>query len=903
MTVKCLWHQDVILAGLRDGATVVTASNRLARAVELAFAEAQLETGLRAWERPKVLSWTAFLSELLTAHEDATPENTPAGAFPRLLSPVQAETLWEQAVRHSGATDGLLQPLAAAQAAQEAWTLCHQYQLDPLSFAGSGHADAEQFAAWAASYREGCRAEHWLDAARLPDQLMAWIGGGQLPWPARILFAGFDEWTPQQQRFLQSLQQAGCVIQPLAFDAAEPTSAQRIACVDADQEMRRAASWAAALLQRDPGTRIGIVVRDLSACRERLRRAFDEYLCPSARLGAQPTRPYNFSLGTAQAEIAVIHDALLMLRTVTQSTAEFGTLSQLLRSPFLRGAQAECSARARLELQLREGGERFPISRLLELARVQGEVPELVTALTAALDWKRHQRDRQLPSAWARGFAELLRLLGWPGERTRDSAEHQAVEAFRELLGELARLDALTGLADRNECVARLSRLAAQSVFQPAGEDVPVQVMGELEAAGLYFDHLWIAGWSDDVWPASPRPNPLIPVSVQRQHNMPHASARRELEFAQQVTARLLASAPEVVVSVPQRDADQELRASPLIAGLPEVEPAQIPQRDTTEMAHFLQAGAPQMETLDDSHGPTLPEAVVHGGTGILKAQAACAFQAFARYRLGARLLEAPGPGLDPRERGQLLHDVLYRLYGELPDHRALTGLSEPQLESLMRHSVDAALARVKAMQPEMLTPNFLALERERLLRLLRDWLVVERARPPFEVVDRERDRQINIGPLTLSTRVDRVDRLVGGDYAIIDYKTGDAKPSDWQGERPDEPQLPCYAVTAADTVAAVLFGVLRPGETGYRGYARDAQAIPGISGFTELKHAPDNCGDWQALLVHWRSVLTRLAEDYAAGDARVAPKDRNRTCEVCRLQALCRIHEVGAPDEGDADE
>ena len=901
MTQRLL-QQHTILAALAQGATVVTAGERLARAAQWAHAEAQQATGRLAWERPGVLPWPAFLAQLWSTFETAMPADTAPGVSPRILSAIQAEAVWESVVRRSGSASGLLQPRAAAQAAQEAWALCQSYRLDPTGFAGSVGADAEQFSAWATAFGERCRSENWLNAAELPQQLALRMQADRLPLPGRVVFAGFHEWTPQQQQFLQSLRQAGCEAERLEPDAALPGNARRVSCMDSHHELQLAALWAGALLEQNPAARIGIVVHDLGACAERMRRALDDALCPSARLGGQAARPYNLSLGGALADAPVIHDALLLLGAVAHSQPDFNSVSQLLRSPFLLAADTERAARARLELRLRAGGERVPLNRLIALARVKDEAPQLVSALSAALKWRQTQPNRQTPSAWARGFAEVLRLLGWPGERTQDSNEYQAVESFSGTLGELARLDMLAEAQDMGEALSRLTRLAAQAVFQPAAEEVPVQVLGVLEAADLYFDHLWIAGWSDDVWPASPRPNPLIPVSLQRRHDMPHAGAQRELEYAQRVSARLLAAAPEVVVSAPRQDADRELRPSPLIVGLPETGVDQVPQRVTPAYARLLQQNAPQLESLDDSRGPALAIYKVGGGTNVLKSQAACAFQAFARYRLGAEPMSVPGPGLDAAERGTLLHKALYRLYGELPDRAAIVAKDAAALAAVIRQCVDSALHEARARQPEVFNARFLALEQERLSRLIQDWLQREHERAPFSVEQRELDREVTVGSLQLNTRVDRLDRLAGGGYAIIDYKTGDAKPSAWQGERPDEPQLPCYAVTAADDIAAVLFAVLRPGETGYRGYARDTGTVPDVAGFHDLKQPPDDCANWQALFDHWRTVLTRLAGDYAAGAAQVAPKDRYRTCRVCHLAGMCRIDEIQALGEADDD-
>src|SRR5574337_658033 len=564
-----------------------------------------------------------------------------------------------------------------------------------------------------------------------------------LPLTPRVVFAGFHEWAPHQQRFLQSLRDAGCDAQRLEAEARACENVRRITCADSEHELRSAARWAAALLEQNPAARIGIVVHDLAASSERVKRALDDALCPSARLGQQPERPYNLSLGRPLVDAPVIHDGLLLLQILAGGQADFNSASQLLRSPFLRAAQSESSARLRLELHLREGSERISLRRLIALAEGRKDLPELVTALKGALKWKQAQARRQLPSAWARGFADVLKTLGWPGERTRDSAERQAVEALRAVLGELARLDVLAETRTLDEAVAQLARLAAQQTFQPATDDVPVQVLGLLEAAGLHFDHLWMAGWSDDVWPASPRPNPLIPVYLQRQLGMPHAGAQRELEYATRLTAQVLAGAADVVVSTPLRDADRELRPSPLFVELPEIALEQLSQVHRTSFAQHLRDTAPVLEYLDDARGPALAGHSVHGGTGILKSQAACPFQAFAWHRLGAEPLAVPEPGLNVLQRGSLLHKLLYRLYGELKDPAAIANKDDAALAEIILRCVTAELHAAHAAQPEIFSRGFLALEQDRLAHLLRDWLQRERERAPFSVAEREWQREI----------------------------------------------------------------------------------------------------------------------------------------------------------------
>ena len=144
----------------------------------------------------------------------------------------------------------------------------------------------------------------------------------------------------------------------------------------------------------------------------------------------------------------------------------------------------------------------------------------------------------------------------------------------------------------------------------------------------------------------------------------------------------------------------------------------------------------------------------------------------------------------------------------------------------------------------------------------------------------------MQIGPLHLSVRIDRVDETAGGEL-VIDYKTGHAATSDWLSERPDAPQLPLYAVVSdAERLGGVAFARVKVGkDMGWKGFAAENGVL--------LKPDKLKTESFAAQVEEWRRVLTKLAEQFAAGDARVLPKSYPKTCEYCGQRLLCRV--VGA--------
>ena len=901
MAFKRIWHQAEVLATLAAGATVVTSGERLARAVRLAYGEARQADGTAVWERPDVLSYGAFLNRLYDSAVNAAL-STSGNPPPRRISEAVAQIVWEEAIGASPAGSALLQVAAAAREAQRAWNLMWAYRIPPERVAAAEGEDAGQFAAWSNHFRQKSREQGWLEDARLADWLATQVRAGSLVLAPRIICIGFDELTPQQRELLESLRAGGSDVTVMEMRAAATQATRRLED-DAAAEMRAAAAWARALLERDPSASIGIVTRDLDERCAALARALDDALCPSAAAGQPGTRAYDLSSGMPLSSYPVVHASLAVLELL-RVRVPFLTVSLLLRSPFLTGAEHERDTRARLELRLRgRGSEEIGLKPLLAFAGNLGGMPLLMSALQSLRDKAAALPARQRPSAWARDFADVLTRTGWPGERPLDSGEYQAVMALQDLMGSLVQMDAALGAIPLGEALTRLRRLCADHSFQPATLEAPVQVIDLWEASGLSFDHLWIMGMSDADWPASPRPAAFIPPRLQREYNLPHASAALELEFARRITERALASSTDTVVSSPRSEADEELRPSPLIASLALMEPEQIAgtQAYRTQLqAEYTRAA----ETYMDVRGPAVgADETIRGGAYLLASQSACPFQAFGTYRLRAEPLEEPALGPDALERGNLMHTVLHTVWTELKDHAGLAARDATARRELASRSAATAVGSRAQALPEVYTPRVAELEQERLTRRVTAWLELEARRPPFRVRESETEHHLKIGPLTLSVRMDRIDELAGGGHLLLDYKTGRVKLQAWLDERPDDPQLPLYALGERDGLAAVSYACLKPGETGFMGLAAGPGMPEGIGVYAEKRTRPTTAPDWDGLLKYWEKNLAVLAEEYAAGDARIHPK-RAQTCERCHLSTLCRIHELrGAELEETEDE
>jgi len=845
-------HEEIFRA-LQEGATLITASRRLARVLAREFHTLQAARGRMVWNRPDVLPLDAYLDrtwgEWLGNWAD---ERAPV-----LLDTLQEQMLWEQIIRESPEGASLLQIPETARQAMETWRLVASYRL-PVDGSFEASDDWAAFASWSRDFQRRCRAKAWLERARLSDFLKKKVGTGEVPRPTSVYLAGFDEMTPQQTEFFEALGEWRPV--EMRDHSCAP---DRRKLRDSSAEIRSAAAWARSSLESNPETQIGIIVApDLTRLRPKVERIFREVL-----EGA-----FHLSVGPALAEYPVVRAALLMMEFAL-GKLPLPRAGMLLRSPFLGGSEKEWEKRAQLDAKLRRHGLwDVPVSRLREEA---GGCPELQRVLRRVEKLLQKLPEEQQPSEWSRSIEDLLGAFGWPGDRTPSSREFQTIEAWRGLLSKFASLDLTASPMNLAQVVDWLHQQATNTRFQIEDEGAPVQVMGMLEAAGLHFDHLWIMGLHDEALPAQANPNPFLPISLQRQRSLPHSSAEHELEFATKLMDRLLASAPDVVLSYPATEGDRVLSPSPLVASGLWMDEDEAPAQHARGI----------FEEIADENGPALAQSDSIGGASLFKDMAACPFRSFAKHRLSAMPLEDTDLGLSYRDRGTTVHAALEFIWRELGSHSRLTELSSRELESLIASGADAAVTK--------LGPGIgRDLEKRRLQKVLAEWLNIEKSRSEFTVADTEAGRVIAIGGLQVRLRADRVDTLPDGSQIILDYKTGQLKSRGWEGERPDEPQLPLYCATSDKPVAGAAFAIIRVGELRFRGLTASGVSLPSLT-----KMSIDPPIPFERQLLEWRRVLEHLAEDFRAGKAEVDPKPG--ACDNCGLRALCRVRELESRVQG----
>lgn len=659
------------------------------------------------------------------------------------------------------------------------------------------------------------------------------------------------------------------------------------------------ADWAAERLRADSNYRAWICVPDLAVRREELVDAFDAVLAPQRFAlpdAAAQSAVYAVSGGTALADHPAVGAALEFL-SACFGPVPFAQFSALLRAPGLQGNAEQASLAARLDLKLRsQAPSEADLGTWLALAERTAGANALTAApalgrLRAAADALGAQGGRRPMSRWVAVWIGAFELGPWSQRRTWSSEEYQSAERFRELMASLAAGDTVFASQPHRAAYEILGRAARDTPFQSETGVPPISVSGRLMDPWLAYAGVWVAGCDETQWPPPADPVPLIPVRLQRQYGVTGAAERSQLELAEDLQRRWALRAAECICSGADAGEGRAAAPSPLLGTVGRIEASEPSPRPHWLLQH---REAPRLEAFVDEWAPPFDALERTRGVATLRAQSRCAFRGFAETRLTADTLEQPIPGFNDRERGELVHDALGRVWGRLLDSSRLARLDAQARAGLIDECVRGAIAsRCVRRDPGA---RWRERERVRLVALLERWLEVEEQRAPFVVLriegrdpragaaePDEREQVMRFAGLEFRVRIDRMDRLEDGGRVVIDYKSGQAS-VDWRGERPDNPQLPVYALSAREGLVAVAYGRVNASECRFvaeierQGVFRRAQQPSAMEGAASLAE----------LMQRWSTRIERLAGEFAQGRAVLDPAPK--ACQSCHLQGLCRV-------------
>ena len=188
----------------------------------------------------------------------------------------------------------------------------------------------------------------------------------------------------------------------------------------------------------------------------------------------------------------------------------------------------------------------------------------------------------------------------------------------------------------------------------------------------------------------------------------------------------------------------------------------------------------------------------------------------------------------------------------------------------------------------------FLKIEEKCVRKMILDILELEKKREPFLVYSIEKNEKKNFFGLTVRYRIDRIDKLSGNEFMVLDYKTGANIVNKLKYEKGQmiNMQLPFYVIAEDDK---------RLGGAAYIGISFKKYLFSGIfkkerlfvkNNMNAVKTNQDKKEDleeWRKKLCFWKNQIENISKKFLLG--KFEPfSDGNLMCFRCNLKSLCRM-------------
>ena len=880
-----------ILLNLNSDDLIVTPNQRLASYLLEQYEH--LQQNKQAWATPQIISSSHWLDQLYI-HCAEQISNVP-----RLLNNLQEQQLWQQVLQqddHVFLTDSwsLIKQL------QQAWGFIKLWQISESELAEYYQEDYVWFLTLSQQFHALCHSNNYLTQAELPSFIAEQISSLTKVAYRQITLFAFDETSPSFQQLLTAL--AAWDIKVEFTNITKPAqSINAYAYNDSNTEITAMAHWA--LSQYKNGKKnIACVVPNLMQNRKLINRIFNEVFFPSHYFGYHKLiNPFTITGGNALLEQSTIQTVMAILN-ICRHQCDFDAINHLLLTPYLSNSISEQTPRALFAVFIREYVfTKTNLNTIIYYLNKEKNCPEMLNQLQIMQTFKADCSQKRKVNEWVITISNLLKTLGWPGQRTLSSHEYQQVSKLTETLNLLSDIDGFHQQIHYEAFLDLLMQSLQQQLFQPQAKTAPVQVLGLLEAAGQTFDAVWLMDLTNINWPTNANPNPFLPVPLQRKYNLPHCSSDKELDFSLKMQSRLINSCDHMILSWPETEGETHYSPSTLI--MPYInqphsfEPSVIQQEMPVNL--ISKTCLPLPVTQDE----------FQADSSLIKKQAECPFQAFAHYRLKAKPLEKITFQTNKKMRGILVHQVLQDFWQKTTNLTQLKNI-EKDLPHICHTQATQTVTKFYHTRG-IYSEYFINLEINRIAQLLKNWLDIELERDDFSIYEIEKTHTLFIDKLKLRLRVDRVDQLHDGNLIIIDYKTGMVSERDWISEQFTEPQLPTYCLLFPNKVVALAFVSLKPDQMRFKGIAVESTELPGMSKQNDIsklinpfieKYASQNIAvsssktismqEMYYLQQAWGNKINHIAQDFIQGNNLPQPIN-NQVCDFCLRQSLCRVYEL----------
>lgn len=891
---------------------IITPGRRLAHFLQDVHRRTMIKMGKDAWRPLAILSLSSFFQSL-NLHLSGIPLVAPRYLRWKLFSDI---------IKDYSPPPPFRPGLDLAKSLDRALStlLRHRIHWDPKPF-------SDPFQRWRnkifSLFTRGLKDQDLIHPEELPEYI---IHAPELSFflPSRVHAVLLDTLAPTENIFLSRLAQKVELVYWDVSPSPQTSDARWIGFSDPIQEAQWVVTEVLNATEKHSLHNLGIVTMDPGGQIPLYRDYLKEILGKGA---AANQGAYNITLGKRLVETGLLKALLLPLRFWIDGE-ERKPFTSLLLSGYYGITAGKRDELSLIDRQLREKNLHRDIGNLLGNSNLSRDLYSLLKNTKWIETFTAFRNLTGSISEWSSKMHQLWEEMSFPV--LSDEQDQIAWRHVKEMMGNLTEDLGETPLT-LAEFLKWLTSASAEITLAPVGhENAGIQIMGPLEARGLWFDRLWITGLTGGTLPQPPRHIQLLTFDELK--HIRGCSPESQWDFAKNLFAKLMATSPQITVSRHLEKEGEPTTVSPFWVGEEIKKEVHILEDRTgwwVRSSTYLQARKGLLQPSswvfpDKSLFRSLPFEEI--SVSQLETWLLCPFRFMINYIFKIEPLQEEILGLAPQEKGILLHSVLEHLVESAIKESLAPGSSE--LRDILRSIAEKKLTTDKSNP-------FHSIELKRWLdgenALLFCWLdrETEHFNSGYRWLDTEKPfRGLNLPSLGLKLRgrIDRIDASPEGSLVCWEYKTGRTPSPKEIFHYMTRPQLPVYTLAISNKGLAksknqknkipTLVSELQNLNSDIRTAISESSPGQISAGFISLKKAGEieikECRppkeSWESFLSRWlEKVSHRIRagkQGSFAADPLPPPEDSPSMtpCRFCAFGLLCNRNFQGESSMAGAD-
>ncbi|MEC8146927.1 MAG: PD-(D/E)XK nuclease family protein [Pseudomonadota bacterium] len=614
-----------------------------------------------------------------------------------------------------------------------------------------------------------------------------------------------------------------------------------------DDEIREAFLWADGLIKKRLESRIAIVV--------------DKQDIEYATIIGKHMKMNFYSLA-AQEKISkqsMVRLPLELFKLDHIFTWEH--LSYLLTNRNLFGVNKEINSRSIIDAEFRASGiYQMSLEDLLSNKKLLHSCPLFIKFLKRFKQFLNQRQGSKKISLWVQLVNDFLQDIDWLSDRASNSLQEKVFQSWSSVCDSLCSLDALgAGEISFYDFSYYLTRKLEVVEIRYAVESSNLFVLDPDQVSSVQPTHLWLIGMCNGKPRLKNQFSNFLPLEPQIKAMVSGIDPTVDFQLRQKLFDSFLVNKQEIIISYSEYTRGVKNLKSTFI----DSEPV-IPKSHELTKTEKVLIRSVDYENLYGARSKTGKQS--YRSVSFFADQAACPFKGYAIHRLDSKAIEEPSPGIDKKLQGVLVHDVLANFWADIKSSENLKSKNIDGLAQIIMINVESVFKKSKNLVN--CEAPIIDIEKNRIKKLILNWLEFEKKGEDFKVVGIEKKVNGKVFDSPVSCRLDRLDRLADGSLRVVDYKTGTFIKGDLEPPRINAPQLYLYSILVGlDKVKS--FSVAKV-------HQKTASVI------SKILQANDNKS--------WHEDLVNLNQEINNGFAARIPKKPEATCNFCDQKLFCRI-------------